>query len=73
MSQARQAAAEASGLLSRDFPSSLDQRRGERRVLDTRVDIDPTNAWLGDVDRRHAERRQYAEKPVPVSAFGAFA
>ncbi len=72
MSQALQAAAECS-LVSRSFPDNLDRRHDQRRVLDTRVDIDPTNAWLGDVDRRHAERRQYAEKPVPVSAFGAFA
>ena len=59
-------------LVSRSFP---DRRlTSDRRApLDTRVDIDPTQLWLGDLDRRHAERRQYAEAPVPVSGFGALA
>jgi hypothetical protein len=58
-------------LVSRTFP---DRRRGERRQpIDTRVDIDPTQEWLGEKDRRHRERRQYASTPAPHSAFGRLA
>jgi len=64
------ATAEPEQLVSRSFP---DRRRGERRqVIDTRIDIDPTSAWLGLEDRRHRERRQYKDKPVH-SAFGELA
>lgn len=60
----RQAAADAT--VSRTWP---DRRIEERRTLDTRVDVDPTNAWLGEADRRHGERRQY--KASPVSVYGS--
>lgn len=62
--------AQPESLLGRTWP---DRRlTAERRqVLDTRVDIDPTQAFLADADRRHADRRQYAARPVPVSGFGA--
>jgi hypothetical protein len=58
-------------LLGREFPTpDMDPRKGERRVIDTRVDIDPTQAWLEEKDRRHAERRKFKPRPDPPSAFG---
>ena len=48
----------------------LDRRLADRRVLDCTVDIDPTQEWLAEKDRRHAERRQFAERPEPTG-FGA--
>jgi len=54
-------------LISRTWP---ERRSGtDRRVLDTRIDLDPTSAWLGEMDRRHAERRQYSG--AAVSGFGS--
>lgn len=59
--KARAAAVEVT--VSRTWP---DRRIDDRRVVDARVDIDPTIAWLGEVDRRHGERRQYKRDPVSV-------
>lgn len=58
-----QAAIDAERLVSRTFPD-------RRKTLDTTVDIDPTNKWLGEMDRRHRDERQFAEAPAPHSALG---
>ena len=43
---------------------TIDRRQAERRVPDQ------TQEWLAEKDRRHAERRQFAERPEPTG-FGA--
>lgn len=60
MSQAQQAAAELT--LGRKWPDRREY--ADRRVVDARVDVDLTHAWLGAMDRRHQERRQFTGEPV---------
>lgn len=68
-------------LLGRQFSTWQERKDEDRRkreelaadwrgALDTTVDIDPTQAWLGNVDRRHGERRRFQKDSPAMTGFG---